>query len=78
MPTSIHLDPQQEERLDRLAKKTGRSKHAMLRQMIDEGLDDIEDAHYGALALEAHYRSGERTYSAEEVMASLGLDPSDP
>ena len=42
--------------------------------MIDEGLDDIEDAYYGALALEAHLRSGLPAIYHEQLVKKLGLD----
>ena len=43
MATSIRLSPESEKRLDFLAAQTGRSKAFYLRQMIENGLDDLED-----------------------------------
>ena len=43
MPTSIRLAPDVEQRLDALAKQTGRSKAYYLRELIERGLGDMED-----------------------------------
>ncbi|PDQ21246.1 CopG family transcriptional regulator [Mesorhizobium sanjuanii] len=72
MPTSIRLAPEIEERLDFLAARTGRSKAYYLRELIERGLEDIEDYYLAAEVLE-RIRSGE-----EEVVKSedfwRGLD----
>ena len=74
MPTSVRLDPDVEARLDNLARVTGRSKAFYLRELIEHGLDDLEDAYLGAAALEAHRRSGEAAVPLHEVMENLGLE----
>jgi RHH-type rel operon transcriptional repressor/antitoxin RelB len=74
MPTSVRLDPATEERLEQLAAATGRSKAFYLRELIEAGLDDLEDAYLGAAALEAHRRSGEATIPLDQVMRNLGLE----
>ena len=43
MATSIRLDPATEQRLDRLAAQTGRSKAYYLRELVQRGLEDLED-----------------------------------
>lgn len=43
MATSIRSAADVEERLDALAEQTGRSKAFYLRQMIENGLEDVED-----------------------------------
>jgi RHH-type rel operon transcriptional repressor/antitoxin RelB len=43
MPTSIRLAPDVEQRLDALAKQTGRSKAYYLRELIESGLSGMED-----------------------------------
>ncbi|CAH2396384.1 type II toxin-antitoxin system RelB family antitoxin [Mesorhizobium ventifaucium] len=72
MPTSIRLAPEIEERLDFLAAKTGRSKAYYLRELIERGLEDVEDYYLAAEVLE-RIRSGE-----EDVMTAedfwRGLD----
>jgi RHH-type rel operon transcriptional repressor/antitoxin RelB len=74
MPTSVRLDPAVEARLENLAQVTGRSKAYYLRELIEQGLDDLEDAYLGAAALEAHRHSGEAGIPLAEVMEELGLE----
>lgn len=74
MPTSIRLEPEIEARLDALAARTGRTKAYYLRELITNGLDDLED-YYKAVEVSERIRRGEeRTYSLEEVIRDLGLD----
>lgn len=74
MATSIRLAPEIEERLDRLAAKTGRTKAFYLREMIESGIGELE-AYYMAAETLARVRKGkERVYSAAEVRTDLGLD----
>jgi RHH-type transcriptional regulator, rel operon repressor / antitoxin RelB len=50
MSTSIRLDAETENRLNNLAHTTGRSKAYYLRELINNGIDDLEDeveAHLG-------------------------------
>lgn len=74
MATSVRLDPATEARLDRLATETGRTKAFYLRELVEQGLDDLEDVYLGAAALEAHRRSGEAAIPLEDVLRDLGLD----
>ena len=74
MPTSVRLNPAAEERLEALAKATGRTKAYYLRELIEQGLDDLEDAYLGAAALDAHRRSGEAAIPLSTVMGELGLE----
>ena len=48
MATSIRLSEEAEQRLDFLAAQTGRTKAFYLRQMIENGLDDLEDYYLAA------------------------------
>jgi RHH-type rel operon transcriptional repressor/antitoxin RelB len=66
---ALRLDPRIEERLSRLAKKTGRTKSYYAREAILKHLDDLEDTY---LALRRLERPG-KTYSAREVKRELGL-----
>ena len=74
MPTSVRLDPAVEARLDQLAQVTGRSKAYYLRELIEAGIDDLEDAYMGAAVLERVRSGKEQTYSLNDVMEELGLD----
>lgn len=66
---AIRLDPITEERLTRLAKKTGRTKTFYAREAIREHIEDMEDYY---LAVDAIREPG-RTYSSEEAKRELGL-----
>ena len=77
MPTSVRLDPALEARLDQLAQLTGRSKAYYLRELIEAGIDDLEDAYMGAAVLERVRSGKEQTYSLNDVMEELGLDAAD-
>lgn len=65
----IRLDKKTEERLAKLALRTGRTKTYHAREAILEHLEDLEDMHLAFDRL-AH---PERIYSAEEVKRTLGL-----
>ena len=73
MPTSIRLAPETEQRLSFLATQTGRSKAFYLRELIETGLDDLEDYYLVADVLERVRKGRERLHSAESVRADLGL-----
>jgi RHH-type rel operon transcriptional repressor/antitoxin RelB len=74
MPTSIRLDPEIEARLDALAARTGRTKAYYLRQLIDNGLDDLED-YYKAVEISERIRRGEeKTRAWADVRRELALD----
>ena len=73
MATSIRLSPELEQRLDYLVSQTGRSKAYYLRQMIERGLDDMEDYYLAADVLERVRKGGERVIPAADVRNDLGL-----
>ena len=52
MATSIRLAPETEKRLDFLASQTGRTKAFYLREVIERGLEDMEDYYLAADVLE--------------------------
>ena len=73
MPTSIRLTPETGQRLNFLATQTGRSKAFYLRELIETGLDDLEDYYLVEHVLERVRKGRERLHSAESVRADLGL-----
>ena len=73
MPTSIRLSPEAEKRLDFLAAQTGRTKAFYLRQIIEHGLDDLEDYYLAADVLERVRKGEEKTHSSAQVRRDLGL-----
>jgi RHH-type rel operon transcriptional repressor/antitoxin RelB len=74
MPTSIRLDAAIERRLDVLARETGRTKAFYLREIIEQGIEDIEDYYSAMKVLERVRRGEEKTIPAAEVRRSLGLE----
>lgn len=73
MSTSIRLDPATEQRLDKLAAQTGRTKAYYLRELVAKGLDDLEDYYLAAATLERVRKGEERIYTLEEAERDLGL-----
>ena len=74
MATSIRLAPETEQRLDFLAAHTGRTKAYYLRELIEQGLEDMEDYYLGAESLERVRKGLEKVHSAADVRKELGLD----
>ena len=71
--TTIRLNPDVEARLDRLASRTGGTKAFYLRRLIEEHLDDLEDAYLGESAWEAFQTSGEATIPYDTLKQELAL-----
>ena len=74
MATSIRLAPETEQRLDFLASHTGRTKAYYLRELIEQGLEDMEDYYLASEVLERVRKGQERLHSAADVRKDLGLD----
>jgi len=73
MATSIRLSSETENRISTLANETGRSKAYYLRQLIENGLDELEDYYLSEKVMERVRNGEEKTYSIEEVEKELGL-----
>ena len=73
MATSIRLSSETESRISVLANETGRSKAYYLRQLIENGLDELEDYYLSEKVMERVRNGEEKTYSIEEVENELGL-----
>jgi RHH-type rel operon transcriptional repressor/antitoxin RelB len=74
MATSIRLTADTEQRLHFLASQTGRSKAFYLREIIEQGLEDLEDYYLAADVLERVRKGREKVHSAADVRKDLGLD----
>jgi RHH-type rel operon transcriptional repressor/antitoxin RelB len=74
MATSIRLEPETEKRIDFLAAQTGRTKAFYLRELIDRGLEDLEDYYLAAEVLERVRKGEEDVRSSADVRKSLDLD----
>lgn len=73
MPVSIRLPDEINERLDFLARQTGRTKAFYIREALAEMIDDLEDYYLAADILERIRKGKESTHSATEVRKDLGL-----
>ena len=79
MAITVRLEPAIEQRFDQrleqLAQLPGRTKAFYLRQLIEAGLDDLEEAYLGAAVAERIRLGQEPTTSLDDVVSKLGLDP---
>lgn len=74
MAASIRHAPETEQRLNFLAPQTGRTKAFYLRELIERGLEDMEDYYLAAEELERLRQGKEKVYSSGDVSNALGLD----
>jgi len=66
---AIRLEPEIEERLEKLAKNTGRTKTFYAREAILEHLEDLEDVYLAKQSL----KKGGRIYTSDDIKRELGL-----
>jgi RHH-type rel operon transcriptional repressor/antitoxin RelB len=71
---AIRLPESIEKRLDKLARRTGRTKTFYAREAILRHLEDLEDIYEAERVLERVRAGKEKTYSLDEVTRRLGLD----
>jgi len=70
---AIRLPQSIEKRLEKLARRTGRTKTYYVREAILEHLEEIEDLYLAEGALERIRRGEERTIPLKQVMKRHGL-----
>jgi len=70
----IRLEPELEDKLNNLAKETGRTKSYYVREAIKRFLEEREDYLLGVSVLERLERGEEKTMSFDEVEKYLGLE----
>ncbi|MDY0331785.1 MAG: DUF6290 family protein [Thiomonas sp.] len=70
---ALRLPAEVENRLDALAKATGRTKAFYAREAILEYLDDLEDLYLAEQQLRDIRAGLSRTYTLDEVERDLGL-----
>jgi RHH-type transcriptional regulator, rel operon repressor / antitoxin RelB len=70
---ALRLPPDIEERLNKLAKRTGRSKSYYAREAILEHLDDLEDIYLAERELEAIRSGAAQTISLDDLMKRYGM-----
>jgi len=69
---SLRLPDDLSKRLDKLAKRTGRSKTFYMVEAIREHLDELEDLYLAEQRLIAHRAGRSRTHTLDEVERDLG------
>ena len=74
MATSIRLSTELSERLNALAARTGRTKAYYLRQIIENGIAEMEDYYLAAATLERVRKGQENISSSAAVRDELGLE----
>jgi RHH-type rel operon transcriptional repressor/antitoxin RelB len=71
---AVRLPEGIEDRLDRLAKMTGRTKTYYVREAIVEHLDELEEIYLADQVLENVRAGKEATISLDDVMRKHGLE----
>jgi len=71
---AISLPEKIEERLERLAKRTGRTKAYYIRQAVVEHLQDLEDVEVADKRLENLPRGKTRTVPISQLLKKHGVD----
>ena len=71
---AVRIPEDLDNRLNTLARRTGRSKNSFVREALLHQLDDIEDYYLGMETLERIRNGEERVYSSAEARRELGLD----
>jgi RHH-type transcriptional regulator, rel operon repressor / antitoxin RelB len=70
---TVRVEDEIEQRLDRLASETHRTKSFYVREAILKSLDDLEDVYLADQVIERIRKGEEKTYSLDEVEERLGL-----
>lgn len=74
MATSIRLAQETEARLNFLAAHTGRTKAYYLREIIEQGIEDMEDYYLAMDVLDRVRKGEEQVHSSADVRKELGLE----
>jgi len=74
MAVSLRLPDDVSKRLDKLSKRTGRTKTFYMIQAICEHIGDLEDLYLAERRLRALRAGRSRTYTLDEVERDLGLE----
>ncbi len=73
MAISIRLTPEDEARLEALARRTGRSKTFYVREAIHEHLGELEEQFWADTVVQEWENSGRQSRPAQELWAELGV-----
>ena len=70
---TCRVEDEIEDRLERLASETHRTKSFYVREAILKSLDEMEDIYLADQVIERIRKGEEKTYSLDEVEERLGL-----
>ncbi|NBR65546.1 MAG: ribbon-helix-helix protein, CopG family [Actinobacteria bacterium] len=73
---TIRLPQELRDRIDKLSERSGRTKSYFIRQLVERGVDALEEEQRELEEIRAAIRSGRRgfkTYSMDEVLEHVGL-----
>ncbi len=73
MAISIRLAPEDEARLEALARRTGRSKTFYVREAIHEHLGELEEQFWVDSVVQEWENSGKQSRPAQELWDELGV-----
>ncbi|MGI8414779.1 MAG: type II toxin-antitoxin system RelB family antitoxin [Nakamurella sp.] len=73
MALSIRLTPEDEARLEALARRTGRSKTFYVRAAIHEHLDELEELFWADSVVQEWENAGRGSRPAQELWDELGV-----
>ncbi|NYE61543.1 RHH-type rel operon transcriptional repressor/antitoxin RelB [Duganella sp. 1224] len=73
MAISVELDEKIEQRLRKLAMRTGKTLDDHLHELISRGIDDLEDLYFADTIMRRVAEGKEPVYSSEQVRKNLGL-----
>jgi RHH-type transcriptional regulator, rel operon repressor / antitoxin RelB len=71
---AVRLPQSIEKRLEKLARRTGRTKSFYVREAILQHLEDLEDIYLAELTLQRIRDGKERTIAIEEVLKRYGVE----
>ncbi len=71
---SVRVPKSLEERLDRMALRTHRTRSYFVKKALEKYLEDEEDYIDAVAAYEEHIRTGGKTYTMEEIKQRHGLE----
>lgn len=71
---AIRLPKSIEKRLEKLARRTGRTKSYYVREAILQHLEDLEDLYLAEQRLERIQKGEERTIALEDLLKRDGLE----
>lgn len=74
MGTPIQLDPKLEHRLAVLAARSGRTKRDCLQQIIEKGIEELEDYYLATEVLERVNKGEEKIHALQDVRKEFGLE----